>query len=218
MGVLGFSPQNLTPYKLAFTHSSVSKISKKGVVLNNERLEFLGDSILGSIVSDYLYNKYETEKEGFLTTMKSKIVNRNFLDNIGEELNLNTFLQINIHENTETKHYFGNAFEAFIGAIYLDRGYDKTKEFVIHKLFSRFINFDELQIMDLNFKSRMIEFCQKKKLDFQFITVETSDKQYSFESRILINNEIFGFGFGHNKKDAEQKASEIALEKLQQKL
>ncbi|HBF87712.1 MAG TPA: ribonuclease III [Bacteroidales bacterium] len=215
--MLGFKPSDVSIYRLAFTHSSASLVSPKGIAMNNERLEFLGDAILDSIVTDFLFNKYPNEKEGFLTTMRSKIVNRNFLDNIGEQLDLNQFLKIQLSENSETKHHFGNAFEALIGAIYIDRGYNKTKNFVIHKLINRFIDIEELQIANHNYKSRVIEFCQKHKLSIQFITEETSDKQFAFESRIYISDEIFGFGFGQNKKDAEQKAAEIALDKLQNK-
>lgn len=215
--LLGFKPTDVDIYKLAFTHSSVSKLSSKGVSLNNERLEFLGDAILDSIITDFVYKKFPKEKEGFLTTMRAKIVNRNFLDNIGEQIGLHKFLEIQLPENSETKHYFGNALEAFIGAVYLDKGYDKTKTFVSKKLIAPYVNFDELMFQNLNHKSKLIEFCQKHRLSYYFDTYETNDKPLCFESRVHVENVVCGFGFGNNKKDAEQKAAEIALTEIQKK-
>ena len=211
---LGFRPIDLKLYRLALTHRSVHSVDKNGVSLNNERLEFLGDAIIDALIADFLYRLYPEKKEGFLTTMRSKVVNRAFLENIAQQIELDRFLNSNLAEGSERNHLLGNAFEAFIGAIYIDQGYEKAKQFIEKMILSKFVDFEDLYNTESNPKSRLIEYCQKNKLNLQFNTIETQTHPNSFYCEISIDDEIIGTGNGLSKKVAEQCASIPALEKL----
>lgn len=215
--LLGFYPQNLKLYDLAFIHKSASTIDSQGNYVNNERLEFLGDAILGSIIADFLYNRFPQEDEGFLTKTRSKLVNRTFLTNLTFEMGLNVFIDSNTTKNIEKSHIFGDTLEALIGAIYLDKDYNTAKFFVTKKILSQFVNLSEIEQSDSNFKSKLIEWSQKHKKEINFETTEESNvnsKQPKFKAVVKIDNKQIGKGTGTSKKEAHQKAASEALKKI----
>jgi ribonuclease-3 len=207
--LIGFYPQNLKLYDLAFLHKSASTIDSKGNFVNNERLEFLGDAILSAIIADFLYNRFPLEDEGFLTKTRSKLVNRTFLTKLMYDMGLNVFIDSNTTKNIDSSHIYGDALEALIGAIYLDKGYVVTKYFVTKKILSN----------DSNFKSRLIEWSQKYKKELEFDTIEEfndKSKQPKFITVVKINNVKVGSGTGTSKKEAHQNAARLALQKLEE--
>ncbi len=214
---IGFSPKNIFIYKRALTHKSVQKINRFGVSINNERLEFLGDSVIDTVIADYLFNRYPNENEGFLTNLRSKIVKRTHLDKLGKDLELDTLVNIQNNFSNKNNHILGNALEALVGAIYLDRGYLFAKKFIVETLIKNYIDIQELADTDENFKSKIIEFVQqhKLKLEYQTVAIESKNKrQKKFEATVIINGEEKGKGIGFSKKEAEQKASQEALNNI----
>ncbi len=217
--LIGFYPQNLKLYDLAFIHKSASTVDSQGNFVNNERLEFLGDAILGSIIADFLYNRFPQEDEGFLTKTRSKLVNRSFLTNLTYEMGLNVFINSNTTQNIDKSHIYGDALEALIGAIYLDRNYDSAKFFVTKKILSQFVDLNEIEQTDSNYKSQLIEWSQKNKKEINFETSEetnTNSKHPKFKAVIKINNKQIGQGFGSSKKEAHQRAAKEAFEKIRE--
>ncbi len=215
--LLGFYPRNLKLYDLAFMHKSASIIDSQGNFVNNERLEFLGDAVLGSIIADFLYNRFPQEDEGFLTKTRSKLVNRTFLTNLTFKMGLHVFIDLKTTKNIDKSHIYGDALEALIGAIYLDKDYQTAKFFVTKKLLSQFVNLNEIEQSDTNFKSQLIEWSQKNKKEISFETTEESNensKQPKFKTVVKINNKQVGKGMGTSKKEAHQKAAREAFEKL----
>lgn len=209
----GIYPSNLQVYKIALTHKSASRNLDKSKKLNNERLEFLGDAILASIIADFLYSYFPFRREGFLTKMRARIVSREQLN----EIALNMGLQFHIvsqNKITGTKNIYGNALEALIGAIYVDKGYDKTKKFVLKQIIDKNINLQELALTDSDYKSQVIEWAQKSKIDivFEDEEIESTDQtNLYFTSTIRIDDRILGQGKGSSKKEAQQNASKEAL-------
>lgn len=215
--LLGFYPQNLKLYDLAFIHKSASTTDSQGNFVNNERLEFLGDAILGSIIADFLYNRFPQEDEGFLTKTRSKLVNRSFLTNLTFEMGLNVFIDSNMTKSIDKSHIYGDALEALIGAIYLDKNYQTAKFFVTKKILSQFVDLNEIEQNDSNFKSQLIEWSQKNKKEINFETTENSNensKQPKFRAIVTINKQQIGKGTGTSKKEAHQEAAREALKKL----
>lgn len=215
--LLGFYPQNLKLYDLAFIHKSSSTIDSQGNFVNNERLEFLGDAVLGSVIADFLYNRFPQEDEGFLTKTRSKLVNRSILTNLTFEMGLNVFMDTNTTKNIDKSHIYGDALEALIGAIYLDKDYSAAKFFVTKKILPQFVNLNEIEQNDSNYKSQLIEWSQKNKREIDFETTEDSNensKQSRFRAVIKIDNKQIGKGSGTSKKQAHQKAAKEALGKL----
>jgi len=215
--LLGFYPRNLKLYDLAFIHKSASTFDSQGNFVNNERLEFLGDAVLGSIIADFLYNRFPQKDEGFLTKTRSKLVNRSFLTKLTFDMGLNVFIDSNTTKNIEKSHIYGDALEALIGAIYLDKDYQTTKYFVTKRILSEFVNLNEVEQEDSNFKSQLIEWSQKNKREIEFETTEDSDeksKQPKFKAVVKIDNVITGEGIGTSKKEAHQNAAKETLEKL----
>jgi len=215
--LLGFYPRNLKLYDLAFIHKSASTYDSQGNFVNNERLEFLGDAILGSIIADFLYNRFPQKDEGFLTKTRSKLVNRSFLTKLTFDMGLNVFIDSNTTKNIEKSHIYGDALEALIGAIYLDKDYQTTKYFVTKRILSEFVNLNEVEQEDSNFKSQLIEWSQKNKREIEFETTEDSDeksKQPKFKAVVKIDNVITGEGIGTSKKEAHQNAAKETLENL----
>ena len=155
--LLGFYPSNLKLYDLAFIHKSASVFDSQGNMVNNERLEFLGDAILGAVIADFLYNRFPQQDEGFLTKNRSKLVNRTFLTRLTFDMGLNVFIDSNTTKNIDKSHIYGDALEALIGAIYLDKGFLQAKYFVTKKILSQFVNLNEIEQKDTNFKSQVIE-------------------------------------------------------------
>ncbi|MFC2104993.1 ribonuclease III family protein, partial [Bacteroidota bacterium] len=190
----GIYPSDLNVFKVAFTHKSASRNPDKTKKLNNERLEFLGDAILASIVADYLYSYFPYKKEGFLTKMRARIVSREQLN----EIALNMGLQYHIVSQNRingTKNIFGNALEALIGALYLDKGYKKTKTFVLERIIENNINLKELALTDSDYKSQVIEWAQKNKTEIIFEDEEiesTGQNNLHFTSIIKLNNQVLG--------------------------
>ena len=209
----GIYPSNLQVFQIAFTHKSASRNIDRTRSLNNERLEFLGDAILASVVADFLYSYFPNKKEGFLTKMRARIVSREQLN----EIALNIGLQFHVVSQNNingTKNIYGNALEALIGAIYVDKGYEKTKEFVIKRIIDKNIDLKELAITDSDYKSQVIEWAQKNKIEIKFEDEEvesTEQNNLYFTSTIKVDDQILGKGKGFSKKEAQQNASREAL-------
>ena len=216
--LLGFYPANLKLYDLAFVHKSASVPDSQGNLVNNERLEFLGDAILGAIIAEFLYNRFPQQDEGFLTKNRSKLVNRTFLTKLTFDIGLNVFIDSNTTKNVDKSHIYGDALEAFIGAVYLDTNYDVTKRFVTKKILSKFVDLNEIEKKDTNFKSQLIEWSQKNRKDVKFDTAEEDTKDKSkpprFITIITVDNKELGKGVGTSKKEAQQKAAKEALRKM----
>lgn len=213
--VLGFMPHDLKPYRMALTHSSQTSSGAKKLH-SNERLEFLGDAVLSSVVADYLYSAYRREREGFLSKSRSKIVCRDRLNTLAVELGLDKLLvthDIGIQHNC---YICGNALEALIGAIYIDRGYEYCRMFFNDKMFPLIGDINAVLRTEHNFKSRMIEWAQKthRQVDFQLLNEEMRSDGVYFVSRICIDGEPYGIGEGFSKRESQQKAAREALEKL----
>lgn len=217
--LLGFYPSNLKLYDLAFIHKSASARDSQGNLVNNERLEFLGDAILGAIIAEFLYNRFPQQDEGFLTKTRSKLVNRSFLTRLTLDMGLDVFIDSNTIKNADKSHIYGDALEALIGAIYLDKDYQKARYFVTKKILSKYVNLNEIEEKDSNFKSQLIEWSQKNKKEIRFETVEESGKEKNFKPRfvsvIWIENREMGRGTGTSKKEAQQHASKETLKKLE---
>lgn len=211
--ILGFKPKKISLYILALTHKSVKTRPESEDYGNNERLEFLGDAVLDTIISALLYKRFPAADEGFLTDMRTKIVNGKKLAEIACELGINKLLFANAGKNPSWRIY-EDALEAFIGAIYVDRGYRFAKRFVHRRLYLRFIDLNELKHENTNYKSRLIEWAQKKKIDIKFETEDKSDDNDMFSSKVFVNYELLGTGKAGSKKEAEQFASEEALNKI----
>ncbi len=215
--LVGFYPGKLSFYDIAFTHRSASRTDSQGNVVNNERLEYLGDAILGAVIADFLYNRFPQEDEGFLTKMRSKLVNRSILTNLTYDMGLNVYIDSNATNAVDKSHIYGDALEALIGAIYLDRGYDVARYFIIKRIIPKYIDLYELEQNDSNFKSKLIEWSQKTKRLVRFETLEeypNGSKQPKFISIVIIDNNESGKGTGNSKKEAQQNAARDSLSKL----
>ena len=207
--MFGFIPNNIELYKVALIHKSASQ-SIGGHHINNERLEYLGDAVIESITSDYLFIAYPDRDEGFLTQMRSKIVSRQSLNEMAVFIGLDKYLICKSGVTLQQKHIYGDAFEAMIGAIYLDKGYEFTNRLLINDIFERFLSMDELSDSENDFKSRLIEWCQKNRHTLEFKTQKEIDKKSSnpiFYTTVLIDGIEMGHGTGDSKKSSEQKAS-----------
>lgn len=211
--LLGFKPRNLNHYILAFTHKSVEFNQIDRYSENNERLEFLGDAILDAAISDLLYKRFPTADEGFLTQMRTKIVNGKKLTELAKKLKIENLIFIKSPKNI-TERIYEDTFEALIGAIYLDRGFKYVSLFASQKIMVEHIDLNKLKFVDTNFKSKIIEWSQKHKIDIEFCTEEESEDSKNFISKLKINKTIAGQGTGYSKKSAEQNASQSALEKI----
>jgi ribonuclease-3 len=216
--LIGFYPQNLKLYDLAFVHKSASTTDSRGNFVNNERLEYLGDAVLSAVIADFLYNRFPQEDEGFLTKTRSKLVNRSFLTKLTYDMGLNVYIDSNTTKNIDNSHIYGDALEALIGAIYLDKDYQAAKYFITKRILSKFVNLAEIEQNDLNYKSRLIEWSQKTKKELEFETTEEINektRQPKFMAVVKIDNKKTGVGTGASKKEAHQNAARQALEKLE---
>ena len=208
--LLGFKPKNLDLYKLALSHASVNKES-------NERLEYLGDAILGSIVADFLFKKFPYKDEGFLSEMRSRIVKRESLNTLARQIGLDKLVVFkNASKKTGFKSIYGNALEALIGAIFLDKKYKISEKFVLQQLIKPHIDINEVVNNNQNFKSILIEWGQKeaKELSFSIVSEDGSNHDKVFICEIILNNKSISQGHGHSKKKAEQAAAEKACLQL----
>ncbi len=207
--VVNFSPRNINRYKKAFTHRSIQIIDSKGNPINYERLEFLGDSILGSVIAAYLYKKVPTGSEGYLTQMRSKIVSREHLNELGKDLNLIRFVKSNIDQGNVGDNIHGNIFEALIGAIYLDKGYNSCQKFIYQNVIVPYVDIAKLEGKITSYKGLIIEWCQKQKKKYKFDTYEDSGNETikHFSVKISIDGEQVAKGRSTSKKKAEEQAS-----------
>ena len=208
--MFGFIPNNIELYKLALIHKSASIVLDNGQHINNERLEFLGDAVLECVSSDYLFIEFPDKNEGFLTQLRSKMVSRQTLNEVAKRIGLDDYVITHSSNNLSQKHIYGDAFEAMMGAIYLDQGYDFVNRLLINKIFVHYLKLDSLLESETDYKSRLIEWCQKNHHKIVFSTV--NDKTYSsahpfFYSKVLIDDIEMGYGAGESKKEAEQRAS-----------
>jgi ribonuclease-3 len=218
--LLGYTPKQLELYRQAFTHSSVTRrpyqqrkrYYPKPTEQHNERLEFLGDAVLELIVSEYLYNKFPSKREGFLTQVRSKIVGREALEKLAQQLDLSRFVVAKLR-NSVAKNILGNTLEALVGAVYLDKGYVCVRDIFLNRMLLPHVNIDDLVKREFDFKSRLLETVQKRGGQAVFDTTSQPSKDkshYVFTTTLRINNEVAGQGSGLSKKEAEQRAAEKA--------
>jgi len=207
--LLNFTPRSLNKYKKAFTHRSVQLSDSKGNPINYERLEFLGDSILGSVIAAYLYKKVPTGSEGYLTQMRSKIVSREHLNELGKDLNLIRFINSNVDEANVGENIHGNIFEALVGAIYLDKGYNFAQRFIFENVILPYVDIERLEGKITSYKGLIIEWCQKQKKKYKFDTYEDTgnDSVKHFSVRVSIDGQQIAKGRATSKKKAEEQAS-----------
>ena len=213
-GIIGFTPSNLQIFIQAFSHKSAVD-PKLHTVTSNERLEYLGDSVLSTIVAEYLFQKYPNSDEGFLTKMRSKIVKRKTLNRIADDMGIDVVLQ----ENNDTRlseSMKGNALEALVGAIYLEKGFDITKKIVINKILRRHLNIQDLEEQDDNYKSQLLEFCQKNgsEIDYRVMERFKLENRDRFKIAVFLDGKEIATGEDFNKKSAEQNASFKAMKTL----
>jgi ribonuclease-3 len=218
--ILGFYPDSIEYYQLAVRHRSASVSVETGLSLSNERLEFLGDAVLNSVVTDILYRKYANQTEGFLTNTRSKIVKRESLNRLAFEIGLDKLMLTSKQVNTSTNNnnIYGNALEALMGAIYLDYGYKKCKLFFETRLLNKFIDIDKLANGEANFKSKIIEWSQKHRIPIEFILVNEelqSANKHIFHTQLSIAGTIISESTGSSKKESQQNAAYLALNQIQ---
>lgn len=214
--IIGFTPSRLSIFKLAFSHKSTSSSSDKTYAnQNNERLEYLGDAVLGTIVAEYLFKKYPNSNEGFLTKMRSKIVKRQSLNSIGDKMGLDVLLN-EFNPTRISRSMLGNAVEALVGAVYLEKGYARTHHFVVNKILRNYVNIHELESFDDNYKSQLLEWCQKngQSISYKLLARYKYEKRDRFRVAVMVNNQRVATADDFNKKSAEQTASERAMVSL----
>lgn len=215
--MLGFYPRNIEIYQQALLHKSSSIKAGKGRLLNNERLEFLGDAILDAIVADIVYKKFEGKREGFLTNTRSKIVQRETLNRVAVQIGLDKLIKYTTRQSSHNSYMCGNAFEALIGAIYLDRGYRACKKFMEERIINQYLNLEKISRKEVNFKSKLIEWSQKNKFCVEFNLIEQSldsNQNPIFETQITVENIPAGTGKGYSKKESQQEAAHATLTKI----
>jgi ribonuclease III len=212
-GMLGYVPKNISLYKTALTHRSV----KDSIDENNERLEYLGDAILSALVADYLFKRYPYKEEGFLTEMRSKMVNRQQLNDIAVKMGLKKVTLYNKADTSlKTSQIFGNTLEALVGAIYLDKGYKKTVKWANDRIIIPHMFVEDLETLEINHKNKLYGWANKngKQLEFETINEQMENGRRLFTIAAIINGKVISEGKAYNKKDASQIAAQLAVEKL----
>ena len=215
--IVGFYPHRIDYFKQALMHKSIGKRNAKGRPVNNERLEFLGDAILDAVVGDIVYRHFEGKREGFLTNTRSKIVQRETLNRLAREMGVNELIVSSGHSSSHNSYVGGNAFEALIGAIYLDRGYDACMRFMEKRVLNELINIDKVAYKEVNFKSKLLEWSQKNRVKLEFKLLEQkSDEKGSpvFTYQVVIEGVEGESGTGYSKKESQQQASKLTLQRL----
>lgn len=218
-GIFGFYPHNIEYYKLALLHKSVVHRNKNGKRVNNERLEFLGDAVLDATVGDIVYRHFPGKREGFLTNTRSKIVQRDTLNRLADRMGINELILSSGQAQSHNSYMGGNAFEALVGALYLDRGYDACMRFLTNQILGELINIDKMAYKEVNFKSKLIEWTQKNRVHLEFkLTNQATDKGGSpeFEYCVLLEGLQGCSGKGYSKKEAQQIAAKLTLQQLRQ--
>ncbi len=218
--ILGFRPKTLDVYKKAFLHRSINKKDENGNPLNYERLEFLGDAMLGTIISKHLYNEVPGGDEGYLTKMRSKIVSRKHLNELGKDLNLIKFVESRIPKSHFGDNIHGNVFEALVGAVYLDRGYKYCEKFINERVIEPYVDIEQLEGKVISYKSLIIEWCQKQKKTFNYNVYEDTgnDALKHFAVKLSIDGRVMAKARATSKKKAEERASKRAYYALQDKM
>jgi ribonuclease-3 len=213
--IAGFAPSNLALYKLATLHSSKGK-EIEGFRESNERLEYLGDAILGAAVADYLFKKYPFKDEGFLTEIRSRIVNRESLNHLARKVGISAIVQFD-HKNSQLQQVIlGNTLEALVGAVYLDKGFIRCKKFVVDKLIGPYFDLEVVVNSNSNHKSKIIEWSQRngKEIKFEILDVKNGRSSKEFSAQVFIAEQPYGLGYGYTKKKAEQDAAQKTCEML----
>ena len=214
---LGFYPRNIKLYKQALMHKSLRKRNEKGRPLNNERLEFLGDAVLDAVVGDIVFRHFEGKREGFLTDARSKLVQRETLGKLANEMGITNLIVTSSQSSSHNSYVGGNAFEALVGAIYLDRGYSACMKFMEKRILKQLINIDKVAYKEVNFKSKLLEWSQKNKVSIEFVQLEQSVDDHNspvFTTQVLLEGVEGCTGKGYSKKESHQLASKETLQRL----
>ena len=215
--ILGFYPHDINLYKQALLHKSASKRNEKGRPVNNERLEFLGDAILDAVVGDIVFRHFEGKREGFLTNTRSKLVSRDTLGKLAKEMGISDLIKFAGHNTSHNSYMNGNAFEALVGAIYLDRGYDACMRFMEKRILAHLINIDKVAYKEVNFKSKLLEWSQKNRVKMEFRDIKQEcdeNKSPVFTTQVFIEGLEGCVGTGYSKKESQQNASKDTLQRL----
>lgn len=218
--ILGFKPENILYYKKAFTHRSSNQLDTGGNPINYERMEFLGDAMLSSVIAAYLYNEAPAGDEGYLTKMRSKIVSREHLNELGKDLSLINLVASKVPTQHFGENIHGNIFEALVGAIFLDRGYSFCEKFIQKRVISPYVDITKLEGKVISYKSLLIEWCQKEKKSFHYDVFEDNgiDGQKLFGVKLSIDSKVIAKARATSKKKAEEKASQRAYFAFQEKI
>jgi len=215
--ILGYRPGNTAIYKKAFIHRSATFELPDGTNINNERLEYLGDAILDAVLSEFLFKHYPKAPEGELTKLRSKLANRSTLNKLAASMGLNELVDCHINSNLPTINIYGDALEALIGAIFIDKGYTGSRKFIARHILGKHIDLEKLINTENDYKSQVFQWAQKMQKQVNFDYDEDYDlihKKYIFKTVLRIDHEMFGEGMGTSKKEAEQKASRMAVKKI----
>ena len=218
--IIGIYPHDISYYRVALMHKSALRRNENGRLVNNERLEFLGDAILDAIVGDIVYRHFPGKREGFLTNTRSKIVQRDTLNRLASEMGIIKLVTTNGKANSSHNSYMGgNAFEALVGAIYLDQGYDACMKFMKKRILKQMINIDKVAYKEVNFKSKLLEWTQKNrvKIEFRLLSQKSDKGSPVFEYQVLLEGVEGCSATGYSKKESQQKASKLTLEQLRRK-
>ncbi|OYT15391.1 MAG: ribonuclease III [Bacteroidetes bacterium 4572_77] len=215
--IFGFYPGNIFLYKLALRHRSVAKKVADGTLMSNERLEYLGDAILGAVVADYLFMKFPLKDEGFLTDMRSKIVSRASLNKLSQKMGIDRLVKADKDNNKHFRSINGDAFEAMIGALFLDKGYNFSRSIIINRVIAVHFDIEALQLEEMNYKSTLLEYCQKHKMVLEYKVVKELGNGYrkQFEVEVMVDHKILSSSRDYSIKGAEKLAAEKAFLVLQ---
>jgi ribonuclease-3 len=218
--ILGFKPKDIRIYEEAFTHRSMNETNSDGQRQNYERLEFLGDAMLGAVIASHLFMEVPSGDEGYLTKMRSKVVSREHLNELGRDLNLIKLLKTSIPTQQFGGNIHGNVFEALLGAIYLDRGYRYCEKFIHRRVIKPYVDIERLEGKVISYKSLFIEWCQKNKKPFKFIVYDDTgaDELKHFAVKLILENNTVAKARATSKKKAEERAAKRAFYKLQTKI
>lgn len=215
--IIGILPHNLEYYKTALLHKSVARRNEKGRPINNERLEFLGDAILDAIVGDIVFQHFSGKREGFLTNTRSKIVQRDTLNRLAKDMGITRLILSNARSASHNSYLGGNAFEALVGALYLDHGYNACKKFMQKQILGELINIDKVAYKEVNFKSKLLEWTQKHKVEIEFKPLnfgKDSDGNPTFSFQVILENIACGEGKGYSKKESQQEAAKETMQRI----
>ena len=215
--IIGILPHNLEYYKTALLHKSVARRNEKGRPINNERLEFLGDAILDAIVGDIVFQHFSGKREGFLTNTRSKIVQRDTLNRLAKDMGITRLILSNGRSASHNSYLGGNAFEALVGALYLDHGYNACKKFMQKQILGELINIDKVAYKEVNFKSKLLEWTQKHKVEIEFKPLnfgKDSDGNPTFSFQVILENIACGEGKGYSKKESQQEAAKQTMQRI----